>query len=706
MNAVVTTQRDGTVAIVTVDNPPVNALGQAVRAGIVEAITEAGKDSTVKAILLICAGRTFFAGADITEFGKPPLSPALPDMIDVLDQCPKLLVAAIHGTALGGGLETALGCHYRCALPSAKLGLPEVKLGILPGAGGTQRLPRLAGVARALEMMISGDPVSADVALERGIVDHIVEGDLRDGALVYVRSLLASRAGSRRVRDLPVDTAGLPTDFFDQQEAGLARAARGYFSPFKILQCVKNAVEMDFDAGMEAERELFIQCLASPQSAALRHVFFAERQVGRIPGLDKDATQLSIGSVGIVGAGTMGGGIAMNFVNAGIPVTLIEREQEALDRGLKIIRGNYERTMKKGRLTPEQLQTRMGLISGSTDYAQLAQADLVIEAVFENMALKKQVFAELDKVCKAGAILATNTSTLDVDEIAAVTSRAQNVLGMHFFSPANVMRLLEIVRGEKTSADVLNTVVKLARTIRKTGVVSGVCFGFIGNRMLEGYAREVGLMLLEGAAPERIDAIVQDFGFPMGPNAMIDMAGVDVRAKVIGEATQLGILPGDARYEAVTLKLAAEGRHGQKTGAGIFRYEAGNRKPIPDPAVSELIAAEAKRLGVARREHSDQEILDRCLLPLVNEGARILEEGIAFRPGDIDIVWLYGYGFPPFHGGPMHYADATGLPKILERMKEFAQRDGDEFGYWSPSALLQKLADEGSNFANWKQGDS
>ncbi len=702
MNNVVTTQRDGSLAIVTVDNPPVNALSQAVRAGIAEAITQAGQDSQVKAIVLICAGRTFMAGADITEFGKPPLPPVLPDMIDVLDQCPKLLVAAIHGTALGGGLETALGCHYRCAIPSAKLGLPEVKLGILPGAGGTQRLPRLAGVANALEMMVSGNPVSAALAQERGIVDHIVEGDLKEGALAYARKLLADKAGVRRVRDLPVSTEGLPGDFFEQQAAGLARAAKGYFSPFRILQCVRNAVEMDFDAGMAAERELFMECLASPQSAALRHVFFAERQVSRIPGLDKGTQGLPVRSVGIVGAGTMGGGIAMNFVNVGIPVTLIEREQSALDRGLKIIRGNYERTMKKGRLTAEALEERMGLISGSTDYADLAQADLVIEAVFENMALKKQVFGELDRVCKAGAILASNTSTLDVDEIAAATSRPEFVLGMHFFSPANVMRLLEIVRGEKTSAEVLATVVKLAKTIRKTGVVSGVCFGFIGNRMLEGYAREVGFMLLEGAAPERIDAIVQGFGFPMGPNAMIDMAGVDVRAKVIGEARELGILPSDERYEAVTLKLAADGRFGQKTGAGIFRYEPGNRKPIPDPAVSELIAAEAARLGVAQREHSDEEILDRCLLPLVNEGARILEEGIAFRPGDIDIVWLYGYGFPPFRGGPMHYADTVGLPKILDRMKEFADRDGDAFGYWTPSALLGKLADAGDNFASLK----
>jgi 3-hydroxyacyl-CoA dehydrogenase len=447
---------------------------------------------------------------------------------------------------------------------------------------------------------------------------------------------------------------------------------------------------------------LFIECLNSPQSAALRHVFFAERQVGRIPGLDKHSAVRPIESVGIVGAGTMGGGIAMNFVHVGIPVTLIEREQSALDRGLKIIRGNYERTMKKGKLSPEAMEQRMGLISGSTDYAELAGADLVIEAVFENMALKKEVFEQLDKVCKPGAILASNTSTLDVDEIAAATGRPQDVLGMHFFSPANVMRLLEIVRGSKTSDEVLGTVVKLGKTIRKVGVVSGVCFGFIGNRMLEGYAREVGLMLLEGATPERIDAIVRGFGFPMGPNAMIDMAGLDVRAKVIGEAMELGILPNDERYEAVTLKLAFEGRHGQKTGAGIFRYEPGNRSPIPDPAVRGLIAAEATRLGVMRREHSDEEILDRCLLPLVNEGSRILEEGIAFRPGDIDIVWLYGYGFPPFHGGPMHYADAVGLPSILARMKEFADRDGDPHGYWRPSTLLKKLALEGGSFAAWR----
>jgi 3-hydroxyacyl-CoA dehydrogenase len=695
-------QREGSVVIVSVDNPPVNALSQAVRAGIVDCVVKAGKDPEVRAVVLICAGRTFMAGADITEFGKPPLPPGLPEMIDVLDQCPKLLLAAMHGTALGGGLETALGCHYRCALPSTKVGLPEVKLGILPGAGGTQRLPRLAGVGPALEIMLGGNPVDAGTALKLGVLDHIVEGDLKTGAVAYAQQLLDAGAALRRARDLPVDASGLAEDFFDQQAQMLTKTAKGYFSPFRILQCVKNAVELDFDAGMRAERDLFIECLNSPQSAALRHVFFAERQVGRIPGLDKHSAVRPIESVGIVGAGTMGGGIAMNFVHVGIPVTLIEREQSALDRGLKIIRGNYERTMKKGKLSPEAMEQRMGLISGSTDYAELAGADLVIEAVFENMALKKEVFEQLDKVCKPGAILASNTSTLDVDEIAAATGRPQDVLGMHFFSPANVMRLLEIVRGSKTSDEVLGTVVKLGKTIRKVGVVSGVCFGFIGNRMLEGYAREVGLMLLEGAAPERIDAIVRGFGFPMGPNAMIDMAGLDVRAKVIGEAMELGILPNDERYEAVTLKLAFEGRHGQKTGAGIFRYEPGNRSPIPDPAVRVLIAAEATRLGVMRREHSDEEILDRCLLPLVNEGSRILEEGIAFRPGDIDIVWLYGYGFPPFHGGPMHYADAVGLPSILARMKEFADRDGDPHGYWRPSTLLKKLALEGGSFAAWR----
>jgi 3-hydroxyacyl-CoA dehydrogenase len=702
VNDVVSMQKDGSMAIVCVDYPPVNALSQAVRAGIVDAVVSAGSDPEVRAIILICAGRTFMAGADITEFGKPLLPPGLPEMIEVLDQCPKLLVAAMHGTALGGGLETALGCHYRCALPTARVGLPEVKLGILPGAGGTQRLPRLAGVKPALEIMLSGNPVDAGMALELGVVDHIVDGDLKTGAVAYAQQLLDSGAVLRRARDLPVDASGLPEGFFDLQEQALAKTAKGYFSPFRILQCVKNAVEMEFDAGMQAERDLFIECLNSPQSAALRHVFFAERQTGRIPGLDKNSPVRPIESVGIVGAGTMGGGIAMNFVNVGIPVTLIEREQSALDRGLAIIRGNYERTMKKGRLSPETLEQRMGLISGSTDYGQLARADLVIEAVFENMALKKQVFAELDRVCKPGAILASNTSTLDVDEIAAVTGRPQDVLGMHFFSPANVMKLLEIVRGEKTSGEVLGTVVKLAGTIRKVGVVSGVCFGFIGNRMLEGYAREVGMMLLEGAAPERIDAILQDFGFPMGPNAMIDMAGVDVRAKVIGEARELGILPDDERYEAVTLKLAAQDRLGQKTGAGIFRYETGNRSPIPDPRVNELIETEAARLGVVQRAHCDEEILDRCLLPLINEGARILEEGIAFRPGDIDIVWLYGYGFPAFHGGPMHYADAIGLPNILASMKEFADRDGDPHGYWKPSALLQRLAAEGGSFATWR----
>jgi 3-hydroxyacyl-CoA dehydrogenase len=560
----------------------------------------------------------------------------------------------------------------------------------------------LAGVAPALEMMLSGNAISADNAFELGVVDRIVEGDLLTQAMDYARDLLAGGAGPRRVRDMPVDAAGLPADFFEQQAQLLARTARGYFSPQRIVQCVKNAVEMDFDAGMEQERHLFMECLNSPQSAALRHVFFAEREVSRVPGLGKDSPLRDIRSVGIVGAGTMGGGIAMNFANVGIPVTLVEREPSALERGLGIIRGNYERTMKKGRLSAADLQRRMELISGSTDISELADADLVIEAVFENMALKKEVFGQLDKVCKPGAILASNTSTLDIDEIAAGTSRPADVLGLHFFSPANVMRLLEIVRGEKTSSEVLATAVKLAKTIRKVGVVSGVCFGFIGNRMLEGYAREVGLMMLEGAGPERIDGIIRDFGFPMGPNAMMDLAGVDVRAKVIQEASGLGILPDDPRYEALTLRLAAEGRLGQKTGAGIFRYQKGSRLPIPDEQVGHILEQEAQRLGITRRELSDSEILDRCLLPLVNEGARILEEGIASRPGDIDIVWLYGYGFPAFHGGPMHYADARGLATIVERMKEFADRDGDPQGYWTPCALLEKLAQSGDSFAGWK----
>jgi len=699
---VVKLERDGELAVISVNNPPVNALSQAVRQGIVDALAQAGQDASIAGIVLICEGRTFMAGADITEFGKPPASPWLPEMIDAMDACPKLLVAAIHGTALGGGLETAMGCHYRCAVPGAKVGLPEVKLGLLPGAGGTQRLPRLAGVETALQMMLGGNPVDAQAALSAGIVDHIVDGDLKDGALAYARSLLSGKAPLRRARDLSVDAGGLHADFFGQQAETLARTAKGYFSPRKILQCVINATEMDFDAAMEQERKLFMECMDSPQSAALRHVFFAEREVTRIPGLDKTLAPRPVQSVGIVGAGTMGGGIAMNFANAGIPVILLEANGEALERGLGVIRRNYENTMKKGRLSADGLQKRMDLIAGSTDYAELAQADLVIEAVFENMQLKKQVFAELDRVCKPGAMLASNTSTLDLDEIAAATSRPADVLGLHFFSPANVMRLLEIVRGRQTDDQVLATAVRLARTIGKVGVVSGVCFGFIGNRMLEGYAREVGLMMLEGAAPERIDGIIRDFGFPMGPNAMMDLAGVDVRAKVIREAAGQGILPQDSRYEALTLKLAEAGRFGQKTQAGIFRYQDGSRNPLPDPEVMALAQELAGQLGVRQRKHSDEEILDRCLLPLVNEGARILEEGIALRPGDIDIVWLYGYGFPAFRGGPMHYADGRGLTEVCDRMAELAAMDGDPHGYWTPSALLVKLAGEGRGFDSWR----
>ena len=701
MNELVNLRTEGRIGVIEINSPPVNALSQAVRTGIMQSLQSAVEEDAVEAIVLICSGRTFIAGADIREFGLPPKTPHLPEVVAALEASPKMVVAAIHGTALGGGFEIALGCHYRVARVDAKVGLPEVKLGLLPGAGGTQRLPRLIGVQAALPLMMTGDPVGAAKAAELGAVDHVVQDDLLKEAIAFTEKLLVEGAPLRRLCDVEIDPVSVPKNYYDDFRAANARRMRGYFSPGRIISAVQAAVEMPFEIGMKRERELFTECMQSPESVALRHVFFAERQAAKMAGLAKDTPLRRIKSVAMIGTGTMGGGIAMNFASRGIPVHMVDIDVAAIERGIAVVRGNYMRGVKKGRMSEAQLETLMQLFIPTTDYEDLANVDLVIEAVFENMAIKKEIFKRLDQVCKPGAILASNTSYLDLDEMAQVTSRPQDVVGMHFFSPANIMRLLEVVRGAATAPDVMVTVMKLARQIGKVGVVSGVCYGFIGNRMLEGYIREAGLMLLEGAKPEQIDRVLYEFGMPMGPIAMGDLAGMDIGARIREERRLNGTLPADERFGLVADKLVAMGRCGQKTGAGVYLYKAGSRTPVPDLEVQALIQNEAARLGINQRLIGDEEVLSRCIYPLINEGARILEEGIAQRASDIDVVWINGYGFPAYRGGPMHYADRIGLKKIYAQVCKYRDTLGNEFGYWEPAPLLEKLAAEGGRFADF-----
>jgi len=701
MNEFVSFRTQGRIGVIEIDSPPVNALSHPVRMGIMQSLQGAIEDDAVEAIVLICSGRTFIAGADIREFGLPPKKPHLPEVVAALEASPKMVVAAIHGTALGGGFEIALGCHYRVARSDARVGLPEVKLGLLPGAGGTQRLPRLIGVQAALPIMMSGNPLGAAKAEELGAIDHVTEGDLLKESIAFTEKLLARDAPLRRLCDGQIDPASVPQNYYDEFRAANARRTRGYFSPERIISAVQAAVDMTFENGMNRERELFTECMRSPESVALRHVFFAERQAAKVVGLAKDISLRKIESVAMIGAGTMGGGIAMNFASKGIPVYIVDVDAAAIERGMAVVHGNYMRGVKKGRMSEAQLEKLMQLFIPATNYDDLADVDLVIEAVFENLAIKKEIFKRLDQVCKPGVILASNTSYLDLDEIAQVTSRPQDVVGMHFFSPANIMRLLEVVRGAATAPDVMSTVMKLARQIGKVGVVSGVCYGFIGNRMLEGYIRESGLMLLEGAKPEQIDRVLYEFGMPMGPIAMGDLAGMDIGARIREERRRNGTLPADERFGLVADKLVAMGRCGQKTGAGVYLYEAGSRKPVPDPEVEELVQREAARLGIEQRSFSDEEILTRCIYPLINEGARILEEGIAQRASDIDVVWINGYGFPPYRGGPMHYADSVGLNSIHDQICTYRDMLGNEFGYWEPAPLLGRLAAEGGRFADF-----
>jgi 3-hydroxyacyl-CoA dehydrogenase len=686
---------EGRIGILTVNNPPVNALAAAVRNGIKEGVEAFGQDANIDAIVLIGGGRTFIAGADIREFGKPPSGANLNDVIATMENCPKIVVAALHGTPLGGGLETALGAHYRVSLPTTRVGLPEVHLGLLPGAGGTQRLPRLTGAKYALDAIISGRHIPAPEAKTKGIIDAIVEGDLLKGAVAHAQMLVAQNAPRRRVRDL---TATLESpDLFKETEKAIARRARGFKAPWNIIQCVEAAVELPFDEGMKRERELFVELLTSQESAAQRYYFFAEREAAKVLDVPADTPQREIKTAGIIGAGTMGGGIAMNFANAGIPVTLLEVKQEALDRGLKTIRTNYENTAKRGGMKAEDVDKRMALITPTLSYDDLKDADVIIEAVFETMEVKEGVFTKLDEVAKLGAVLATNTSGLNVNQIASYTKRPGDVIGMHFFSPANVMKLLENVRGEATQKDVIATVMSLSKKIGKIPVLVGVCEGFVGNRMLRQRGIQSAYMLEEGALPHQIDEVVFDYGFPMGPFAMSDLAGNDVGWRIRQgkkEKEQRNV-----RYTGYIADAICElGRFGQKTGAGYYKYNLPDRTPIPDPEVEKIIEETSKKLGITRRAISDQEILERCFYPMVNEGAKILAEGMAQRSLDIDVIWVNGYGWPVYRGGPMWWADnVVGLKTIHDALLKYRDASGDPF--WEPTPLLKKLVQDGKKFS-------
>jgi 3-hydroxyacyl-CoA dehydrogenase len=677
----------GDIAVIVIDNPPVNALSWHVRQGLFDGLGRAVEDGAA-AIVVICDGRTFIAGADITEFGGGAQQAAgLHEVQAAMEDAPVPVIAAIHGTALGGGLETALAAHYRVALRSAKLGLPEVNLGLLPGGGGTQRLPRLTGVPKALEMMTSGRHIGTDEALESGLVDEVVDGDLsrlRAAAVAFAARAVADGLPLLRVRDRDdkVAEAKGNTELFETFRSSIARKARGFLAPEYIIQCVEAAANLPFDEGIKVEGRLFMELVTGPQSAAQRYAFFAERAANKIPGIDKETEVIDVQRCGVLGAGTMGGGIAMNFANVGIPVTIVERDQDALDRGLGVVRKNYERSASRGSIPPEAVEQRMALITGSTDKADFADCDLVIEAVFEDMGLKQSIFRELDEICKPGAILASNTSALDINEIAAVTSRPESVIGMHFFSPANVMKLLENVRGEKSSDTVVASTMAIGKRIGKVPVMVGVCRGFVGNRMLFMRGAEAERMILEGATPAQVDRVLYDFGFPMGPFAMSDLAGLDIGWKAETSSSS-----------TVREVLCENGRRGQKNGRGYYVYDPETRQPTPDPEVEQLIKDFAVRSGVEQREVTDQEVLERLLYPMVNEGAKILEEGIAIRGSDIDVVWVNGYGWPLYRGGPMYWADQIGLSEVAARIREHGDRLGGR--HWELSPLLERLAAEG-----------
>jgi 3-hydroxyacyl-CoA dehydrogenase len=682
--------RDG-IAVITMNNPPVNGLGSALRPGIMDGIRKAGADPAVKALVIIGSAKAFSGGADIREFNTPKMNvpPSLPEINDAQDAFAKPMVAAIGGFALGGGCELALGCHYRVALPGAQIGLPEVKLGLLPGSGGTQRLPRVVGAAQAIQMMTTGNPISAEKALALGLVDEIVQGDLLEGAIAFARK----QTRPKRIRDLAVKIEGDPKAFFEKARADVARASRGFPAPLEIVACVEAAATRPFDEGRRFERERFAFLVEGNESKALRHMFFAERQVTKIPDVPEDTPTREIRKAAVIGAGTMGGGIAMNFANAGIPVSMMDVTDEAVKKGLERIKANYASTVSKGRLKQEEMDKRLSLISTTTKLESAKDADIVIEAVFERMDVKQDMFRKLDAIMKPGAILATNTSTLDVNAIAEVTKRPQDVIGTHFFSPANVMRLLEVVRGAKTAKDVLATTMKLGKTLKKVPVVSGVCDGFIGNRMVEKYGQQSLFLIDEGCSPAQVDAAAYKWGMAMGPLAMGDMAGLDIGWEI---RKRRYVERPNFVYSKIADRICEQGRYGQKTGKGWYRYNLPDRKPIPDPEVDAIIEKYRKENGIKTRQISDEEIVERLIYALVNEAAYILEEGIALRASDIDMVYLTGYGFPAYRGGPMFYADTIGLKNVLNSIQKF--QSGYKGEVWKPAPLLVKLANEGRKF--------
>ena len=692
-SSVVTTALHGDVLVVTIDNPPVNALGAAVRQGLLAALQQAQADAAVAAVLLVGAGKAFIAGADIREFGKPPVPPALPEVCRAIEGSDKPVVAVLHGAALGGGLEVALSAHYRLALPAATVGLPEVNLGLLPGSGGTQRAPRLMGVQAATAMMLSGQHLKAQAALQAGLVDKLVEGaDAQAAGLAYVRELLTAKAPVRRTRDLAIAEPQAALAWLEEQKAETAKKARGLFSPLKIIECVQAAVQLPFDEGLARERALFIECLDSPQRAGLIHAFFAEREVAKVP--EAQAAQpRPVASVAVIGGGTMGAGIAVAALDAGLPVTMIERDAESIARGRANVEKVYNGLVAKGRMTDAAKAAVMARYTGSTNYADIAQVDLVIEAVFEDIEVKKAVFRELDRVCKPGAVLATNTSYLDIDAIAASTSRPQDVIGLHFFSPANIMKLLEIVVPAKVAADVVATAFELAKKLKKVPVRAGVCDGFIGNRILAVYKQAADYLMEDGASPYEIDAAVRGFGFAMGPFQVTDLAGGD-----IGWATRkrrAATRDPKARYVEIADRICERGWFGQKTGRGFYLYPEGSRTGQPDPEVLAIVDAERAKKGITPRSFSADEIMRRYMAAMVNEGAKVVAEGIALRPLDVDVTFVAGYGFPRHRGGPMKWADMTGLPKVLADIQAFAKEDPL---FWKPAPLLEQLVAEGRNF--------
>ncbi len=698
MSEVVKVSMQGGIAVVTVDSPPVNTLSREVRAGLKSAFESLRGKPEVKAVVLACAGKTFLSGGDMREFETGVQEPGYHEVLRLIEDSAVPVVAALYGTVMGGGLETAIACHYRVAQEGVKLGLPEITLGIIPGAGGTQRMPRLIGLEKALDMMLSAKPLTAAEAVKVSLVDTAVAGDVTAAAVAYARDLVASGKGPRRTREMSVEGREKAGEIITARRAQLGKAFRNRNSPHVLLDAVQAAAELPFDAGIARERELSSQVERAVEGRAFRHLFFGERKLRKIPGLPADVKSRKVAKVGIVGAGTMGGGIGMCFANAGIPVTIVDAKQEALDRGLATLRKNYERSVSRGSLKTEEMERRLALIQPTLDYEALGDADLVIEAVFENMALKKEIFARLDNVAKPGAILGTNTSTLDIDEIAAVTQRPQDVIGLHFFSPANVMRLLEIVQCAKTAPDVVMTALDIAKTIKKVGVVAKVCYGFIGNRMMDPYGREAERCVLEGATPEEVDGALEDFGMAMGILAVYDMAGVDIGHLTRVERAHL--LPKDPGFYRPSAMLTERGWLGQKSGRGYYRYDGADRKRTPDPEAIALFAEEAQRLGVPQRKPSRQEIQARCLYAMINEGALLLEEGIAIRASDIDIVYTSGYGFPRYRGGPMFYADTVGLKVIYDKILEFQKVLDPQ--YWQPAPLLEKLAKAGSSFAQWQ----